>query len=95
MRELDLPIDAIHLGCDALSQVVALSSPPSQFEGNLKKYYSAINMHLVELCTFGKNQKKEQIIFWFSQRDKFKNWQTFNPADLLGKFDIKNDKPQK
>ena len=47
MCELDLPIHAIHLGCDALSQVVALSSPPSQFEGNLKKYYSSINMHLI------------------------------------------------
>ena len=52
-------------------------------------------MHLVELCTFVKNQRKEQIIFWFNQKDKFKNCQTYNPADLLGKFDVTNDKPQR
>ena len=95
MDELELPIHSIYLGCDALSQVSALSSPPSQFEGNLKKYYSSINMHLMELSKYVKDQTKDSIVFWFSQRDKLKNHQTFNPADLLGKFDLTNETPQK
>ena len=49
MTELRFPIHAIYLGCDALSQVAALTSPPTQFEGSLQKYYSTINMHLIEL----------------------------------------------
>ena len=72
MDELQLPIHSIHLGCDALSQVSALSSPPSQFESNLKKYYSSINMHLMELTKYVKHQTKDNIVFWFSQWDKFK-----------------------
>ena len=49
----------------------------------------------MELCGHVKNQTKDSIVFWFSQRDKFKDLQTFNPADLLGKFDLINERPQK
>lgn len=33
-----------------------------------------------------KNQKKEEIIFWFHKHDKIKDHQMFNPADRLGNF---------
>ena len=66
MTELQFPIHSVYLGCDALSQVSALSSPPTQLEGSLKKYYSSINMHLMELMKYVKHQTKDNIVFWFS-----------------------------
>ena len=52
-------------------------------------------MHLMELTRYVKNQTKDDIVFWFSQRDEFKGHRTYNPADYLGKFNLLNESPQK
>merc|ERR1712089_77185 len=83
-QEYKIPIDRCLIGVDAVSQIVALRSTPSQFKPRMRKYYANINMHLYKLAKLT-NQLKENIVFWINQKG------TFNPSDLLGKFDIDKD----
>ena len=87
-QECKIPIHWCHIGVDALSQVVALLSPPHRYKLRLRKYYSNINLHLYEIA-IKTNQLKENVIFWMNQFDRF------NPADLLGKFDLEKDSVSK
>merc|ERR1711962_1231259 len=83
-QECKIPIDGCLIGVDAVSQIIALRSPPSQFMSRMRKYYANINMHLYKLAELT-NQLKENIVFWINQKE------AFNPSDLLGKFDIDKD----
>ena len=87
-QECKIPINGCHIGIDALSQIVGLMSPPSQFKPKLRKHYASINMHLYKLAQMT-SQVKENINFWLNQEE------TFNPADKLGKFDINKDSVDK
>merc|ERR1712121_71244 len=87
-QECKLTLNGCHIGVDALSQIIGLMSPPSQFKPRLRKYYASINVHLYKLAQMT-NQVKENIIFWLNQDE------VFNPADKLGKFDIERDPVQK
>ena len=60
MTELGFPLNSIHLGIDALSQVTALLTPPAHFTGQLQKYYSSINVHLYELAQITNLFKEDQ-----------------------------------
>ena len=84
IQECNIPVNGCLIGVDAVSQIVALRSPPSQFKPRMRKYYANINMHLYKLAKLT-DQEKENVVFWINQR------QRFNPADLLGKFDIDKD----
>merc|ERR1712243_171650 len=84
IQECKIPVDGCLVGVDAVSQIVALRSPPSQFKPRMRKYYANINMHLYKLAKMT-NQEKENVVFWINQKE------AFNPADLLGKFDIDKD----
>ena len=81
IQEAKIPIEAVYLGVDDLSQVVGLMKPPHVLKQKLRNYYAIINLHLFEIAKLT-NQKKEDIIFWIDQRDQP------NSADKLGKFDI-------
>merc|ERR1711962_1304235 len=83
-QECKIPIDGCLIGVDAVSQIIALRSPPSQFMSRMRKYYANINMHLYKLAELT-NQLKENIVFWINQKG------AFNPSDLLGKFHIDKD----
>merc|ERR1712089_45796 len=83
-QECKIPIDGCLIGVDAVSQIIALRSPPSHFKPRMRKYYANINMHLYKLAQLT-GQLKENIVFWINQK------RAFNPADLLGKFDIDKD----
>merc|ERR1712101_73865 len=54
----------------------------------MRKYYANINIHLYKLAQLT-GQLKEDIVFWINQK------RAFNPADLLGKFDIHKDQVSK
>merc|ERR1712133_178566 len=84
IQECKIPVNGCLIGVDAVSQIVALRSPPSQFKLRMRKYYANINMHLYKLAKLT-NQEKENVVFWINQKERF------NPADLLGKFDIDKD----
>ena len=45
-QECKVPLHGCHIGVDALSQIVGLMSPPSQYKPRLRKYYATINMNL-------------------------------------------------
>merc|ERR1712115_548631 len=83
-NECNMPLSGCNIGVDAVSQIVALRSPPCHSKSRMKKYYANINIHLYKLAQLT-GQLKENIVFWISQR------KAFNPADLLGKFDIDKD----
>ena len=82
IQETKIPIEAIYLGSDALSQVVGLSRPPQSLKPKLRRLYANINLHLFEIAKLTK-QKKEDVVFWIEG--------AANPADKLGKFDIDKD----
>ena len=88
IKETKIPIKAVYLGVDALSQVVGLMKPPNVLKQKQRKYYSYINLHLFKIAKLT-NQKKDDIIFWIDQTDQP------NPADKLGKFDIEKEKVDK
>merc|ERR1711905_51014 len=83
-KECKITLDGCLIGVDAVSQIVALRSPPSHFKPRMRKYYANVNMHLYKLAQLT-GQLKENIVFWINQK------KAFNPADLLGKFDIDKD----
>ena len=78
IQDAKISIEAVYLGCDALSQVVGLSRPPQILKPKLRRLYSNINLHLFELANLT-GQKKEDIVIWIEG--------AANPADKLGKFD--------
>merc|ERR1712101_42572 len=43
-QECKIPLDGCLIGVDAVSQIVALRSPPSQFKPRMRKYYANVNM---------------------------------------------------
>ena len=83
-KECNITLDGCNIGVDAVSQIVALRSPPSHSKSRMKKYYANINIHLYKLAQLT-GQLKENIVFWINQK------KAFNPADLLGKFNIDKD----
>merc|ERR1712208_273344 len=87
-QECKIPLDGCLIGVDAVSQIVALRSPPSQFRPRMRKYYASVNMHLYKLAKLT-GQLKENVLFWINQKE------AFNPADLLGKFDVDKDQVSK
>merc|ERR1712115_345626 len=87
-KECKITLDGCHIGVDAVSQIVALRSPRSHFKSRMRKYYANINIHLYKLAQLT-GQLKENIVFWINQK------KAFNPADLLGKFDIDKDQVSK
>merc|ERR1711973_412670 len=87
-QECKIPLDGCLIGVDAVSQIVALRSPPSQFKPRMRKYYANVNMHLYKLAKLT-GQLKENVVFWINQK------KAFNPADLLGKFDVDKDQVSK
>ena len=82
IQETKIPIEAVYLGSDALSQVVGLSRPPQSLKSKLRRLYANINLHLFEIAKLTK-QKKEDVVFWIEGAS--------NPADKLGKFNIDNN----
>merc|ERR1712101_19992 len=87
-QECKITIDGCLIGVDAVSPIIALRSPPSQFKPRMRKYYAIVNMHLYKLAKLT-SQLKENIVFWINQKE------AFNPADLLGKFDVDKDQVSK
>ena len=83
IQETKIPIEAVYLGSDALSQVVRLSRPLQVLKPKLRRLYANINLHLFEKAKLTK-QKKEDVVFWIEG--------AANPADKLGKFDIDKDR---
>ena len=86
IQETKIPIEAVYLGSDALSQVVGLSRPPQSLKSKLRSLYANINLHLFERAKLMK-QKKEHVVFQIKRAS--------NPADKLGKFNIDNDSVDK
>ena len=82
IQETKIPIEAVYLGSDALSQVVGLSRPPQSLKQKLRRLYANINLHLFEIAKLTK-QKKEDVVFWIEG--------AANPADKLGKLYIDKD----
>ena len=82
IQEIKIPIEAVYLGSDALSQVVGLSRPPQSLKPKLRRLYANINLHLFEIAKLTK-QKKEDVVFWIEGES--------NPAYKYGKFNIDND----
>ena len=80
-QECRIPIHKVHIGVDALSQIVGLMSPPAQYKPRLRKYYSSVNTHLYQIAKL----TKENIVFWINQKGYF------NPGDNLGKLNINKD----
>ena len=60
-QECKIPINGCHIGIDALSQIVGLMSPPSQFKPKLMKHYASINMHLYKLAQMTSQVKETSI----------------------------------
>ena len=79
IQETKIPIEAVYLGLDTLSQVVGLSRTPQALKPKLRRLYANINLHLFEIANLT-GQKKEDIVLWIEGAS--------NPADKLGKFDI-------
>ena len=77
-------MDGCNIRINAVSQIVVSRSPPSHSKSRMKIYYAYINIHLYKLAQLT-GQLKENIVFWITQK------KAFNPADLLGKFDIDKD----
>ena len=86
IQETKIPIEAVYLGLDALSQVVGLSRTPQALKPKLRRLYVNINLHLFEIANLT-GQKKEDIVLWIEGAS--------NPADKLGKFDINKDPVEK
>ena len=82
IQDAKISIEAVYLGCDALSQVVGLSRPPQILKPKLRRLYANINLHLFELANLT-GQKKEDIVIWIEG--------AANPADKLRKFEIDRD----
>ena len=83
IQETKIPVEAVYLGSDALSQVVGLSRTPQALKPKLRRLYANINLHLFEIANLT-GQRKEDIVIWIEGAS--------NLADKLGKFDI--DKEQ-
>ena len=83
-NECNIPLSGCNIGVDAVSQIVALRSPPGHSKSRMKKYYANISIHLYKLAQLT-GQLKENIVFWINQKNYL------NPPDLLGKFDIDKD----
>ena len=86
IQETKIPIEAVYLGLDALSQVVGLSRTPQALKPKLRRLYANINLHLFKIANLT-GQKKEDIVLWIEGAS--------NPADKLGKFDINKDTVKK
>ena len=86
IQETKIPVEAVYLGSDALSQVVGLSRTPQALKPKLRRLYANINLHLFEIANLT-GQRKEDIVIWIEG--------TSNPADKLGKFDIDKDTVEK
>ena len=86
IQETKIPIEAVYLGSDALSQVVGLSRTPQALKPKLRRLYANINLHLFEIANLT-GQKKEDVVLWIQG--------TSNLADKLGKFDIDKDSVEK
>ena len=61
-QETKIPIKAVYLGSDALSQVVRLSRLQQVLKPKLRKLYANINLNLFVIAKLTK-QKKEDFIF--------------------------------
>ena len=86
IQETKIPIEAVYLGSDALSQVVGLSRTPQALKPKLRKLYANINLNMFQIANL-KGQKNEDIVLWIKGAS--------NPANKLGKFDIDKDKVEK
>ena len=62
IQETNIPIEAVYLGVDALSQVVGLTRPPQVLKQKLRRLYANINLHLFKIAKLT-NKKKEDIVF--------------------------------
>ena len=63
IQETKIPIEAVYLGSDALSQVVGLSRTPQALKPKLRRLYANINLHLFEIANLT-GQRKEDIVLW-------------------------------
>ena len=86
IQETKIPVEAVYLGSDALSQVVGLSRTPQALKPKLRRLYANINLHLFEIANLT-GQRKEDIVIWIQGAS--------NLADKLGKFDIDKDTVEK
>ena len=86
IQETKIPVEAVYLGSDALSQVVGLSRTPQALKPKLRRLYANINLHLFEFANLS-GQRKEEIVLWIQGIS--------NLADKLGKFDINKDSVEK
>ena len=68
-QECRIPIYKVHIGVDALSQIVGLMSPLAQYKPRLRKYYSSVNTHLYQIAKLT-NQQKENVVFWINQKER-------------------------
>ena len=83
-QECNIALNGYNVDIVQVSQIVALRSPPCHSKSRMKEYHANIDIHLYKLAQLT-GQLKENIVFWINQR------KAFNPADLLGKFDIDKD----
>ena len=86
IQETKIPVEAVYIGSDALSQVVGLSRTPQAMKLKLRRLYANINLHLFEIANLT-SQRKEDIVIWIEGAS--------SPADKLGKFDINKDTVEK
>ena len=66
-KECGIPLHGCYIGVDALSQIVALMTPPTDSKPRLRRYYASVNTHLYEIAK-QTNQQKENIVFWINQK---------------------------
>ena len=59
IQDTKISIEAVYLGCDALSQVVGLSRPPQILKPKLRRLYANINFHLLILISQDRRKKTE------------------------------------
>merc|ERR1712115_87669 len=55
-----IPIDGFLIGVDAVSQIIALRSPPSQFKPRMRKYYATVNKSINQSINQSTNQSINQ-----------------------------------
>ena len=61
IQETKIPIEAVYLGLDTLSQVVGLSRTPQALKPKLRRLYANTNLHPFENANLT-GQKKEDLV---------------------------------
>ncbi len=63
IQETKIPIEAVYLGSDALSEAVGLLRTPQALKPKLRRLYANINLDLFEIANLT-GQRKEDIVIW-------------------------------